>query len=56
VDWIWWVAIGLFAGINMGVALMALIQLAPGRRKLKPAPQWSAIAGVSPLEGQSTTF
>jgi hypothetical protein len=55
VDWIWWVAIGLFAGINMGVGLMALLQLSPGRR-VKPAPQWSVMAGVSPLESQSTIF
>ena len=55
-DWIWWVAIGLFAGINMGVGLMALLQLSPGRRAAKPAPQWSGMAGISPLEGQSTIF
>jgi hypothetical protein len=56
VDSIWWVAIGLFAGINMGVALMALIQLSPGRRVMNPAPHWTAMTGVSPLEGPSTTF
>jgi hypothetical protein len=56
VDSIWWVAIGLFAGINMGVGLMALLQLSTGRRKVKPAPRWNVMAGVSPLEGQSTIF
>jgi hypothetical protein len=56
VDSIWWLAIGLFAGINMGIGLMALLQLSPGRRRVKPAPQWGGMSSISPLEGQSTIF
>ena len=56
VDGIWWMAIGLFAGVNIGVAVMALLQVSHGRKELKPAPQWTVMAGVSPLEEQSTIF
>ena len=55
-DGIWWMAIGLFAGVNIGVGLMALLQLSHGRKKMRPAPEWNVMAGVSPLEGQSTIF
>jgi len=55
VDWIW-LAIGIIAGINVGVALMALLQLSPGLKKAMPKPHWNAMAGVHPLEGQSTIF
>ena len=54
-DWIW-LAIGIIAGINVGVALMALLQLSPGLKKAMPKPHWNAMAGVHPLEGQSTIF
>ena len=52
--WIWWLGVGLFVGINLGVALMALVQLSPGRKKVKV--QWPTSFSGSPLDGPSTFF
>jgi hypothetical protein len=51
-NWIWWLIAGFVVGLNVGVGLMALMQLSNRRRRERVHS--SGIA--SALEGPSTIF